>query len=59
MNDGSEDRGDGGIRPAGAHLADYRARMLSIRQRLADGAYNNPAVIAHVAKRISDSGDLR
>ena len=59
MKEGSNDRGAGGMQPASAHSTEYRERMLRIRQRLADGAYNNSAVIALVARRLSDSGDLR
>ena len=59
MRDGRDDRAAGGMRPASAHSTDYRERMLRIRQRLADGAYNNSAVIALIARRLSESGDLR
>ena len=47
------------MRPASTHSTEYRERMLRIRQRLADGAYNNSAVIALIARRLSESGDLR
>ena len=59
MNDARDDRRAGGMRPASAHSTEYRERMLRIRQRLADGAYNNSAVIALIARRLSESGDLR
>ena len=59
MKDARDDRGTGGMRPASTHSTEYRERMLRIRQRLADGAYNNSAVIALIARRLSESGDLR
>lgn len=58
FRDASDDRGLGGIRPAHAHLTDYCARMLCIRQRVTDGVYDSPALIAHVARRLIASGDV-
>ena len=57
--EGRDDRWPAGMRPASAHSTDYRERLLRIRQRLADGAYNNSAVIAFIARRLFESGDLR
>ena len=42
-------------RPASAQSGE---RTVRIRQRVAEGAYNDPAVVAQVARRLLDSGDL-
>ena len=55
----TDDRAQGGIRPASAHSNNSGDRMLRIRRRVADGAYDNAAVIALVARALVDSGDLR
>jgi len=55
----NEGRTDGGSpRAAHGHAAPYEERMLRIRRRVADGAYDLPAAIGQVARRLLDSGDL-
>ena len=46
---------DRGTQFHSTHQAD---RILRIRQRVADGAYNDPSVIAHVARRLMDGGEM-
>jgi hypothetical protein len=55
----TDDRAHGGMRPASAHSTNFGDRMLRIRRRVADSAYDNAAVIALVARALLDSGDLR
>lgn len=54
----TDERGRRGIGPATAHAKQYGEQMQHIRQRVADGVYNNSAIVALVARRIVDSGDL-
>ena len=55
----TEKRASHATRPARDQFPDYRERMLCIRQRVADGAYSTPSMIAAVARRMLDSGALR
>ncbi len=55
----TNDRASGSMQPAGANGTSVDDRLLRIRRRVADGAYDNAAVIAVVAGLILDSGDLR
>ena len=47
------------MRPARMHSTNFGERMLLIRQRVADGAYNDAAVIAVVARAVLDTRDFR
>jgi hypothetical protein len=54
----NDDRAFGGMRPASTQTTNFGDRMLLIRRRVADRAYDRPAVIALVARAVLDSGDL-
>jgi hypothetical protein len=51
-------RDDHALQPAILLVSSYRERMHLIRQRVADGAYNHPSVIAHIARRLLDTAGL-
>jgi hypothetical protein len=59
LQDGHEDFPPWARSRAGSgHSRQYSERMLHIRQRVADHFYDSPPVLADVARRILESGDI-
>lgn len=58
LDERTDDRAFGVMRPASAHATTPGDRMQRIRRRLADGAYDSASVIALVASAVLDRGDL-